>query len=101
MGELKKVDKPHLQGQDPTRPFFMAISVGNLDGSIDDIGGEGVEGLFNTEAEAVAVLKDLNESYPSLDGYVFHVVPVKRVWRGRIKVTPVPKAFTPKERLPR
>jgi hypothetical protein len=32
-------------------------------------------------------LRGVNESYPTLEGYVYHCVPVARVWRGKIRVS--------------
>lgn len=95
MSEKKFVEKPSLNGMDPTQQFWLAISVGNLDGSLADLGGEGVEGLFESETEAVAELVSLNDQYPTLEGYVFHCVPVKRIWRGKTRVDPAPKKFPP------
>jgi hypothetical protein len=80
--------KPSLSaGSDPTQPFFLAVSITRLDGSLDELGGEGVEGLFATEQEAVDTLRNLNDDYPTLEGYVFHCIPVKRIWRGNTRVS--------------
>lgn len=87
MSDKKESAKTTLQGLDPVKPFYLAASVGNLDGSIDY--PEGVEGVFVTEAEAIAKLKEVNDEYPTLDGYVYYCVPVKHVWRGKTKVTPI------------
>lgn len=92
--EKAKVVKPSLQGADPTKPFYLAVTVTNLDGSIADFnagGGEGVELLCEEEQDAVRVLMDLNDSYPSIVGYVFYCVPVKKIWRGNAKITPMRK----------
>jgi len=94
----KLVEKPNLQGRDPTQAFYMALSAGYLDGSLDEIGGQGCEGLFESEAEAIETLVDLNQSYPTLEGYVYHCVPIKRIWRGDTRVGPVPKMFSPQRR---
>jgi len=77
--------KPSLMGIDPTKPFYLAVVSGNEDGSVDR--PEGVEACCATEVEAVIKLKEVNEAYPTLDGYVFYCVPVKKVWRGKTRVT--------------
>lgn len=90
MTEKAKVEKPSLQGMDPTKPFYLAVTVINTDDSICDFnagGGEGVEAASEIEAEAVAALMELNEAYPTIVGYVYHCVPVKKIWRGKARVT--------------
>ena len=48
-----KTGKSRLEpGTDPRVPFFLGITMGNLDGTMSSIGGEGVEGLFATYEEA-------------------------------------------------
>ena len=76
-----------LRGQDPRKTFYMALSVGNLDGSIDEPEGSGCEAVTETEAEAIGAAKDVNDSYPTLDVWVYRCVPVARVWRGKARVT--------------
>lgn len=89
MDERIKVEKIGLAGQDPMQPFYLAVSIGNLDGTLEDLGGEGVEGIFALETEATDRLRELNDDYPTLEGYVFLCTPIKRVWRGPTRVTPV------------
>jgi hypothetical protein len=94
MTEKAKVEKVSLEGMDPTKPFFLACSVVNNDGSIADFnagGGEGVEAASELEAECIERLKELIEEYPAIEGYVFHCVPVKKVWKGHVKVTSLGK----------
>lgn len=86
---MSKDTKPKLVGIDPTKPFYIAVTVANIDGSIEVPAADGVEGCCTTESEAVQMLKDVNEDYPTLDGYVYRCVPVKKVWRGRTRVTPM------------
>lgn len=89
-----KPKKVSLRGLDPTQAFYLAVSVTELDGSVTDFnagGGEGVEAACLSEAEAVQALKDLNDAYPTIEGYVFHCVPVKKIWRGTVKVSPIKK----------
>lgn len=89
-----KVQKLGIPGEDPAVPFYLAVSIGNLDGSLDHI--EGTEGIFETEAQAVECLSGLNEEYPNLEGWVYHCIPVQRVWRGKIRVTPVSARKAPR-----
>lgn len=77
-------------GTDPLKAFFLAVSIGNLDGSLDELGGEGVEGLCATEEQATELLTELNQTYPTLNGFVYHCVPVARVWRGVTRITKIP-----------
>lgn len=79
--------KINLRGQDPRKAFFMAISVGNLDGSISEMSNEGCEAITDTEAEAVEAAKQTNDSHPTMDVWIYRVVPVARVWRGSARVT--------------
>lgn len=79
--------KVDLRGQDPRRPFYMALSVGNLDGSIDQVGSEGCEAVTEDLDEAIEAARDVNESYPTIDVWVYKVVPVARIWRGKPKLT--------------
>lgn len=78
--ELKK--KP--AGKDPEKTFFLAVSIGEFDGSIYDFSGEGIEGAFATEQAAVEELVELNEQYPTLEGYVYRCIPVRKIWRGNV-----------------
>lgn len=90
--EKAKVEKVTLEGLDPTKPFYLAVSVTNLDGSISDFnagGGEGVEGACETEADAVKILMDLNDDYPTIEGFVFRCIPTKKIWRGKARATPL------------
>lgn len=79
--------KIELRGQDPRKTFFMALSVANLDGSIDDVGSEGMEAITDTVDEAIEAAKGVNDSYPTIDVWVYKVTPVARVWRGKSRVT--------------
>ncbi len=76
-----------LEGIDPASPFYLTVTIGNLDGSRCDLGGEGFEGEFDNEAEAIEHLRDINGDYPTLDGWVYHCIPVAKIWRGKIRVS--------------
>lgn len=83
-------EKVSLQGRDPAKPFFMAISVGNADGSISNPDhSEGVEAICETQKEAEERMKFVNGEYPDLEGWVYHCIPVARIWRGKTRVTPI------------
>lgn len=84
--------KIELRGQDPRKTFYMALSVGNLDGSIDEPHAEGCEAITDTEEEAIEAAKDVNDSYPTLEVWVYKCVPVAKIWRGKTRVD----KFTPK-----
>lgn len=79
--------KVELRGQDPRKPFFMALSVANTDGSIDQVGSEGCEAITDTVGEAIEAARDVNNSYPTIDVWIYRVVPVARVWRGKARIT--------------
>lgn len=85
-----------LQGFDPTKTYFAAYCAANIDGSVDLGSSESLEGVFETEAEAIDCLKGLNEAYPSLCGYVYELRPTRRVWRGEIRISSVEKVFKPR-----
>lgn len=87
--EPKKLGAVELSGRDPRKSFFMALSVTNLDGSVSDLncgGGEGVEAITETVEEAISDATDLNDCYPTMDVWIYRVVPVARVWRGKARV---------------
>lgn len=90
--EPKKVARKELMGTDPRQTFFMVLSVGNMDGSCDDSSQEGrfevgmdggIEAVIKAEKEAVAFAKHLNETWPTMQMFVFKCVPIVRVRRGR------------------
>lgn len=93
----KPIEKVRLEG-DPTEPFYLALSIGEIDGSIGDLSGEGVEGIFPTQEEAADVLKELNEAYPTLEGFVYLCTPVAKVWRGKVRVDRLAAKTKPKVR---
>lgn len=78
-----------LRGMDPRQTFYMVLSVGNLDGSVDRPCG--CEAMAPTEAEAFQVAEDVNGSYPTLDMWVYKCVPVAKVWRGKTRITRMSK----------
>lgn len=82
--------KIELRGMDPRKSFFMGLSVGNLDGSICDLnngGGEGVELICDTETEAFSQASEFNDSYPTLEVWVYKCVPIAKCWRGKTRIT--------------
>jgi len=87
--DLQQRGKIHLRGRDPRKSFFMALSVGNLDGSVEDMqnSAEGVEAITDTEAEAIEITTSINDSYPTIEFWVYRCVPVAKVWRGKTRVT--------------
>lgn len=87
--ERNREGKIYLRGRDPRPPFYMVMSVGNLDGSVENIENpaEGVEAIKDTEAEAIAAASETNDSYPTLECWIYHCVPVAKVWRGKTRVT--------------
>jgi hypothetical protein len=88
-----KKDKNPLRGIDPKKPFYMAVTIGcHNDGSIEIPECDDSLGAFGTESEAIDAAKIVNEEYPTLEGYVFYCVPVKRIWRGKVKVTSLNKS---------
>src|SRR6185312_8991909 len=76
-----------LQGRDPRKTFFMGVSIGNLDSSMDEFHGEGIEAICDTVEEAIEAAADVNYSYPTLEVWIFKCVPVAKVWRGKMRVT--------------
>lgn len=89
-GRLDERKGPKFEmGRDPSSTFYLAVTIGNTDGSLDE--GEFevgcVEGLYDDEASAVRTLREVNEEYPTIDGYVYRCVPVARIWRGKVRVT--------------
>ncbi len=80
-----------LRGIDPKKPFYMAATITNLDRSLEVPEGDDCLGAFETEPEAIDAARTVNEKYPTLEGYVYHCVPVKRIWRGKVKVTSLNK----------
>lgn len=83
--DLKAKGSLQLTGMDPRKRFFMAVVVGNLDGSLENI--DGVECISNEELEAVTVAKEVNEDYPGLEVWIYRCEPIVKVWRGKPKVT--------------
>ena len=83
--EIARELKKRPAGEDPAKPFFLAVSIANLDGSIEGFSGQGVEGCFETMDQAVDELMSLNDSYPTIEGWVYECVPVRRVWRGKCR----------------
>ena len=88
MSEQPPKKMPDLKGLDPTKTFYMGVWVSNLDGSTDI---ECVESASHDEAEALNALIELNEEYPTADGYLYRCIPIARVWRGKPKVTRLAK----------
>ena len=71
---------------DIRKPFYMAKMVSEIDFSW---GTDSHDGVFATEAEAVEHLRGLCDEHSGSDGLVYRVTPLKRVWRGRIRVDSV------------
>lgn len=65
--------------RDPTKEFWLAVTVGRLDGSID-LASEIVHD-FDTEREAVEYLREEYEQY-GCEGYVYKATPVVSVLHG-------------------
>jgi hypothetical protein len=84
--DRQQCGKVDLQGRDPRKLFFMAISVGNLDGSVEEPAGEGVEAIEDTEAAALQRASFINAEYPTLEVYVYKCIPVARAWRGKTRI---------------
>ena len=90
LGAREQVDrnvlgKVHLRGRDPRKEFYMGMSVGNLDGSVDEPCG--VEFMVDTEKDALQNAETVNESYPTLEVWIYKCTPIAKVWRGPTKVT--------------
>ncbi len=83
--DKNQLGKVYLRGMDPRKTFYMVMSVGNLDGSLDEPCG--VEAMTHAETDAVAVAEQVNASYPTLDMWVYKCVPIAKVWRGKTRVT--------------
>ena len=74
--------------RDPRKTFWLAISVGNLDGTMD-LTSETPE-AFDTEREAIAYAKEQAAQYPSgggMDYFVYRVEPVAHAHRGPVRIT--------------
>lgn len=83
---MKKADdEPNLRGRDPRKPFFMVVSVGNLDGSFD--APEGCEAMKDTFSEAEEHAQAVNGEYADLECYIFECKPVAKIARGKMKTT--------------
>jgi hypothetical protein len=68
--------------RDPRKRFFLAIAVGNSDGTMES---RDALGAFDSAEEATdALLDDANEN-GTLDAYVYEVEPIIRVYRGKPK----------------
>jgi hypothetical protein len=84
------MSKVKTDGVDARKPFYVAMCIDNQDGSLS--GEWPLDYIGIDEGEAVAALKSVCDEHRSSDGYVFKCIPVKRVWRGRLRVEAVPKA---------
>jgi len=84
-------EKLNLKGNDPRKEFYLVLSIGNLDGSADKLGGEGNEGSFPDIDQALKQAIRINDSYPTLDLYVYRVTPIQKVWRGQVQVSKLVK----------
>lgn len=73
---------PELAGIDPTKPFYMAVSIDNLDGSFTEPAG--IEGVHLEHEAAIAQLEEMIEEY-NMTGFVFHCVPVTKVARSKVR----------------
>jgi hypothetical protein len=81
--ETKKAQL-ELDGADPKLPFYITAWL-NLDGSLD-ISSEGKDAL--SFATAVESAKDQCDSYGDEAIYVIECRAIRKVGRGKIKVTP-------------
>lgn len=91
---MSRMDQ-ELEGYDPTKTYWIAVVCNYLDGSTS-INGESIEGIFETEEEATLRAEQTNDAYPTLEVYVYELRPLKRVWRGDVRISPVPKRFVRK-----
>lgn len=74
-----------MSGLDPRKPMFLCAMIDRRD---ETLSGrmECVEGIFSTEAEAIECGKNICDEHPGCDFFVYRLQPIKRVWRGKIRV---------------
>ena len=77
--------KPDFSGIDPRQPFYLAVSVGNCDGSLGFC-GEPIELATTDLAQATETCKDLVDEH-GIEGFIYRCIPIRRVARGRIVVS--------------
>lgn len=66
---------------DPTKFFFMNLSVGNIDGTIE-VRGEEMEHASTDLMECLEMATSLNKMYPSLNQFTYVCVPIAEIREG-------------------
>lgn len=69
---MKRPGHVELEGLDPLKPFYMAVSISYRDGSVAPDRGEGVEAATETLEDAAKALVELASDHPALEGGVYH-----------------------------
>lgn len=76
-------------GVDPRKPFYIALSLFQIDGLLH-ARGEEFEGVALTPAPLVDEACEAAEEHGT-ETYIFQCIPIKRVRRGNVIVTDIPK----------
>jgi hypothetical protein len=66
---------------DQERENYLVLSIGNLDGSLDELVSTGMEGIYPTLKEAVQAARRSAERYEALPAIIYRCTPIKRAER--------------------
>lgn len=71
-------------GIDPKKTFYLAASIGTLDGNVDFC-GEPIEAATHDLDEATRVCRELAQEHGT-ESYIYRCVPIRKISRGRVSV---------------
>lgn len=75
--------KEDFVGTDPAKPFYLALSVWNADGSLS-LDSQPCEGAADNPDDLAEIARELAEEHGQ-ECYIYHCVPVRRVTRGKVR----------------
>ena len=78
---------------DQSKESYLVLSIGKLDGSLDEIVSEGMEGIYPTLKEAITAARNCATEYAALPAIIFRCTPIKRAWRAA-KIVDIPAGPT-------
>lgn len=71
-----------MSAMHPDQTFYLGMTVSNLDGSLDEPEGTGIEECSHVKDEAMTAVMETNAQWPTLDGWVYECRPIAKVING-------------------
>lgn len=91
MSKHPEAVKKQLRGLDPVKPFYMAVSISNSDGSSSIAEAcEPIEGAATEIEELADIAQELAEEHGS-ECFIYRCVPVRRIIRGKVRTIKFPE----------